>query len=197
MIFYNEIKILQEALDSIDSTSIVSLVEDSVATTSSGNKIVFAGLGKNEPICIKAVGSLNSFSIPSSYVNINTALHGDLGLISNNDLLIILSKSANNYELIEFLKRIYQKELKIWIISANKNFKNHLPNLSSTIKGVIYNLNHEGDLWNLAPMNSSTINMVIINKLITLICEKLHINKETFMKNHPGGAIGLNEFNKD
>ena len=75
-----------------------ALERAAIATLERGNKLVFSGLGKNVPICEKVVGTLNSVGLASAFLHTNSAVHGDLGVVRDGDLVIILTKSGETSE---------------------------------------------------------------------------------------------------
>ena len=76
------------------------LVQESLDAIESGKKIVVSGLGKNVPVCDKFVGTMNSLGQPACYMNTNNAVHGDIGMVNEGDLVIILTKSGETAESI-------------------------------------------------------------------------------------------------
>ena len=105
--FKQTIKVLSNALNSVDESAFMRLANDCEATLRRGNKIIASGLGKNVPICDKFVGSMLSLGLNAGFMHTNTAVHGDLGMVHDGDLVIVLTKSGSTTEsvyLVDLLK---------------------------------------------------------------------------------------------
>ena len=105
--FEQTIKVLSNALNSVDESAFMRLANDCEATLRRGNKIIASGLGKNVPICDKFVGSMLSLGLNAGFMHTNTAVHGDLGMVHDGDLVIVLTKSGSTTEsvyLVDLLK---------------------------------------------------------------------------------------------
>ena len=96
------------------------LVNEAVETIKKGNKIITSGLGKNVPICEKFVGSMVSMGLPAYFLHTNSAVHGDLGLVKKDDLVIVLTKSGETTESIYLTKHLENHEANIWLLSFNQ-----------------------------------------------------------------------------
>ena len=146
-----------------------------------------SGLGKNVPICEKFVGTMTSLSLPACFLHTNTAMHGDLGYVTDNDLLIILTKSGNTDESIALAKYVREtRKCKIWLITMGDNTSTE-KYCDNTLR---VRLEHEGDLWNLVPNNSSSIFLILLQGIAIELADRLNITLSKFKMNHPGGAIG-------
>ncbi len=185
--FDDKLKTITESLDSIDENLFNQLLEECYRTVKKGGKLIFSGLGKNVPICEKIVGTLNSLGINANFLHTNTAVHGDLGIIKENDLIFVLSKSGNTAEsilLANYLKQ--RKNISTWAVTFNKDSQ-----LSKVLDHSfdLY-LRDEGDNWNIVPNNSTTTFLILLQGLSLQLADKLGITLKDFKKNHPGGAIG-------
>jgi arabinose-5-phosphate isomerase len=147
---------------------------------------VLSGLGKNVPICEKIVGTLNSLSIQANFLHTNTAVHGDLGMIRKNDLVLVLSKSGSTAESVTLAKLLVQRGCNSWAVTFSRG------SLISRIlkKELSLNLKNEGDDWNIVPNNSSSVYLILLQGLSLQLAEKMGVTLDDFRKNHPGGAIG-------
>lgn len=92
--YENVIEVIKESVESIPEHEYERLLEECVNVIKSGGKIVASGLGKNVPICEKFVGTMNSMGIDARFLHTNTAIHGDLGMVGRDDLVLLLSKGA-------------------------------------------------------------------------------------------------------
>ena len=186
--FDKNLKIIQKALDSMDEAAFAKLVHNSCTTLQKGNKIIVSGLGKNVPICDKFVGSMLSLGLNANFLHTNSAVHGDMGMIRPGDLVIILTKSGATVEsvyLYDLLKA--RTGVQLWLLTfhAKSILADQMENK------IVMELEHEGDLWNIVPNNSTTINLIVLQALVMSIAEELHLDLEKdFKPNHPGGAIG-------
>lgn len=184
--FKNTLIMIEDALESMKDSVFDQLVNEAVETIKKGNKIIASGLGKNVPICDKFVGSMVSMGLPAYFLHTNSAVHGDLGLVKKDDLVIVLTKSGETTESIYLTKHLENHEANIWLLSFNQE-----STLTRMIpKSLILDLKHEGDLWNIMPNNSSILNLIILQGLAISIAEKLGLVLDDFKKNHPGGYIG-------
>ena len=91
-----------------------------------------------------------SMGLPAYFLHTNSAVHGDLGLVKKDDLVIVLTKSGETTESIYLTKHLENHEANIWLLSFNQE-----STLTKRIpKSLILDLKHEGDLWNIMPNNS-------------------------------------------
>ena len=156
------------------------------------NKIVATGIGKNIPICEKFIATLNSFGINAIYLNPVAAFHGDIGVIGKNDIVILVTKSGETSELCNLYNVLKKRNCPMWLLTFNKK-----SSLSLKIENsLVILLEHEGDMWNIVPNNSTVISLIILQELALSIAKSLNINVSTFKENHPGGYIGGNIINE-
>mgnify|MGYP002995617060 FL=1 len=187
--FIENVRIIEKSLSSIENERYHSLLQDCVNAIQCGNKVIVSGLGKNAPICEKFVGSMLSVGLNCALLHSNTALHGDMGMVKDGDVVVIISKSGKTPEsvsLLDLLKR--RGGSVIWTITFNLDGEI----VDRCDKNIILDLEHEGDLWNVMPMNSITVTLMVLQGLMIDIMTLLDIPFETFAKNHPGGGIGKN-----
>lgn len=188
MIAYFEemLSIVKDALLSMEEDKFEELIDDCTETLNSGNKIIASGLGKNVPICEKFVGTMLSVGLDSTFLHTNSAVHGDIGVVKDNDLVVVLTKSGETKESIYLVKELQKRDVKIWLLSFNKNstLTKMIPNC------LILNLRHESDKWNIVPNNSTTINLMVLQAIAMTITKKRNVTLEEFKRNHPGGNIG-------
>ena len=103
--FEKQLKEIEHSIHSLDLAQFSRLVDESVSVLQGGHKIIVSGLGKNVPICDKFVGSMVSLGLEAYFLHTNSAIHGDMGLVKQGDLLIILTKSGETSESI-YLARL-------------------------------------------------------------------------------------------
>ena len=184
--FKHTLAILKDSLASMEDQAFEQLVAEAAETIQKGNKIIASGLGKNVPICDKFVGSMVSMGLPAYFLHTNSAVHGDLGLVKKDDLVIVLTKSGETVESVYLTEHLKKHGANIWLLSFTKE-----STLTKMIpKKLILELEHEGDLWNIMPNNSSVLNLIVLQGLAISLAETLGLQLEDFKKNHPGGHIG-------
>jgi arabinose-5-phosphate isomerase len=149
-------------------------------------RLIVSGIGKSAVIAQKLVATLNSTGTPSAYLHAADAIHGDLGMILKDDVVLIISKSGDTPE-IKLLTQLI------------KNFGNHLiamvGNLSSYLAlqaDIVLNttVSQEACPNNLAPTSSTTAQMVMGDALAVALMEQRGFTSADFAKFHPGGALG-------
>jgi arabinose-5-phosphate isomerase len=152
----------------------------------SKGRIVVTGIGKSAIIGAKLVASLNSTGTPSIFMHAADAIHGDLGTIQKEDIIICISKSGETPEI-----RILIPLLKVFgssLIAIVGNPRSYLAKqadyvLDTTVK-------KEAGLNNLAPTSSTTAQMVMGDALTVCLIERRGFTTSDFAKLHPGGALG-------
>lgn len=189
MMFDKTIKIVAKSLKSVDEKAFEALLSESELTLEKNGKIIVSGLGKNVPICDKFVGTMLSMGLNANFLNTNSAVHGDLGMVRQGDLVIVLTKSGTTSEsvyLIDLLKK--RENVNIWLLTFER--QSVLVETLGQEKCLVIDLEDEGDLWNIAPNNSTTLNLIILQELAMKLAQKRGVTLVDFKENHPGGAIG-------
>lgn len=184
--FEKQLKEFDHSIHSLDEKMFERWVDDSVATLRAGNKIIVTGLGKNVPICDKFVGSMISMGLEAYFLHTNSAVHGDMGVVKDGDMVILLTKSGETSETIYLARLLKERKINMWLLTFVKEstLTKEIPN------SVVLNLGHEGDRWNIMPNNSTTMNLIILQGLAMMIANHMDLNLEQFKRNHPGGHIG-------
>lgn len=191
--FSETVNIIGEALKSIDDKSFDQLVEECYTTLHSGHKIIASGLGKNVPICDKFVGTMLSLGFDAGFLHTNSAVHGDMGMVKPGDLVIILTKSGSTAESVYLVDLLQKREgVNLWLLSFNPN--SVLAQMMN--KSLIIEMEHEGDMWDIVPNNSTTLNLIVLQAVAMTLAQKFNLTLGDFKKNHPGGAIGVLLSNK-
>lgn len=180
------IKTLSYSLHDIPRKDFDRLLDECERVIRSGHKIIASGLGKNVPICEKFVGTMWSLGFNAGFLHTNTAVHGDLGMIKKDDLVILITKSGSTQESIYLNECLKNKTDNVWLLSSSPNGV-----LSKSMKNtLIVPLEHEGDKWDIVPNNSSTLYLIILQTIAMQLADRLDITLSQFKENHPGGAIG-------
>ncbi|WP_293957706.1 MULTISPECIES: KpsF/GutQ family sugar-phosphate isomerase [unclassified Sphingobacterium] len=149
-------------------------------------RVVVTGIGKSAIIAQKIVATLNSTGTPSIFMHAADAIHGDLGIIQQNDLIIAISKSGNTPEikvLVPFLKQT--KNVLIALVGNTASYlaKNADYILNTTVE-------KEACPNNLAPTSSTTAQLAMGDALAVVLQECRDFTDRDFAKYHPGGALG-------
>lgn len=185
--FEKQLAEIDHSIHSLDEEMFDKWVEEAVQTIQNGHKIVVSGLGKNVPICDKFVGSMISMGLDAYFLHTNSAVHGDMGVVKDGDMVIILTKSGETSESIYLARLLRERKVNMWLLTFAKE-----STLTREISNcIILDLKHEGDLWNIMPNNSTTINLIVLQGLAMMIAKRLELPIEQFKRNHPGGQIGV------
>ena len=158
----------------------------------SDGRIIVAGVGKSANIASKIVATFNSTGQPSVFLHAADALHGDLGNIQKNDIVICISKSGNTKEiklLVPLIKKLGNK-----IISICGNLNSYLAKESNFCLDV--SVEKEACPNNLAPTSSTTAQLVMGDALAVCLLELRDFSDEDFARFHPGGILGKRLFLK-
>ncbi|MFK7811984.1 MAG: SIS domain-containing protein [Maribacter sp.] len=153
---------------------------------SSKGRVVISGIGKSAIIASKIVATLNSTGTPAIFMHAADAIHGDLGTVQKDDVVICISKSGNTPEikmLIPLIKRGKNK-----LIAMTGNTDSFLAQQSDFVLNTF--VEKEACPNNLAPTTSTTAQMVIGDALAICLLELKGFSSTDFAKYHPGGSLG-------
>jgi arabinose-5-phosphate isomerase len=149
-------------------------------------RIIVTGIGKSALIGAKIVATFNSTGTPSIYMHAAEAMHGDLGLIQSGDCIICISNSGNSPEIKVLAPILKRHGNKLIAITANEN--SFLAKSSDYI--LLSKVDREAEQNNLAPMNSTTAQLVLGDALAACLIQMRQFTAEDFAMYHPGGALG-------
>ena len=187
MLYLEEImETIKKSVLSLDEEQFNKLLDECVQTLDNGGKVIVSGLGKNVAICDKFVGQMLSLGQAAQFMHTNSAVHGDLGMIKKEDIVIILTKSGETVESIYLAEKLLERKVNTWLLS----FKKESTLTKMLEKSLILDLEHEGDMWDLVPNNSSSVNLIILQALAINIVKRRNVQLDEFKQNHPGGHIG-------
>ncbi len=153
---------------------------------SSKGRVIISGIGKSAIIASKIVATLNSTGTPAIFMHAADAIHGDLGTVQENDVVICISKSGNTPEikmLVPLIKRGKNK-----LIAMTGNTASFLAQQSDFILNTF--VEKEACPNNLAPTTSTTAQMVMGDALAICLLDLKGFSSSDFAKYHPGGALG-------
>ncbi|WP_338377944.1 KpsF/GutQ family sugar-phosphate isomerase [uncultured Flavobacterium sp.] len=149
-------------------------------------RVIITGIGKSAIIAQKIVATLNSTGTPSMFLHASEAVHGDLGMLLKDDIIICISKSGNS------------PEIKV-LVPLLKRFGNTLIGMTADLNSFLGKESHhvlhahvdaEACPNNLAPTNSTTAQLVLGDALAVCLMEMRNFKSEDFAIYHPGGALG-------
>lgn len=161
---------------------------DNVVNTiaSAGGRVVVSGIGKSAIIAQKIVATLNSTGTPSIFMHAADAIHGDLGMVQQDDVVIIISKSGESPEIKVLVPLI--KNFKNPLIAMVGNLQSYLAKHADFILNTT--VEQEACPNNLAPTASTTAQLVMGDALAVCLMEQKGFQPDDFAKFHPGGALG-------
>ena len=176
-----QIKALKKLKNSLDS-NFQKAIKKIIKCKS---KVIICGVGKSGIIASKISATLSSVGTPSFTVSANDCSHGDLGRITKNDILILISNSGNTSELKNIIK--YAKSYKIFLIGIMSN-KNSILYKSSNIKLYLPEVEESG--YGIVPTSSTTTQLSIGDAMAIALMTKKKFSKLDFKKFHPLGSLG-------
>ena len=149
-------------------------------------KIIVTGVGKSGHVGAKIAATLSSTGTPSFFINPLDVFHGDLGVMTSDDVVLAISNSGQTDELLRFIPMVLQMEIPIIAMSGNPasllaKYANCHLNVS---------VSHEADPLNLAPTSSATAQMVMGDALAVALIKKRNFKPQDFAQFHPGGELG-------
>ncbi len=154
----------------------------------SSGKLIIVGVGKSAHVANKIVATLNSTGTPSQFLHAAEAIHGDLGVIQKNDVVLCISNSGNSPEIVYLLP--FLKDYSSALIGMTGNLKSKLAEASDIV--LDSSVKVEACPNKLAPTSSTTVQMAIGDALAICLMELRNFKEQDFAKFHPGGSIGKN-----
>ena len=152
----------------------------------SKGRVIITGIGKSAIIATKIVATLNSTGTPAVFMHAADAIHGDLGLILQDDVVICISKSGNTPEIKVLVPLIKNAKNKMIAITGNKD--SFLGQQADFVLNAF--VEKEACPNNLAPTTSTTAQLVLGDALAVSLLELRGFSSKDFAKYHPGGALG-------
>lgn len=149
-------------------------------------KVVITGVGKSGIIAQKIVATFNSTGTYSIFLHSADSVHGDLGILRDEDIVIVISKSGDSSDVTQIIPLL--KTLKLKIIAIIGNTSSEIAKLSDIVLDA--SVKEEACPHNLAPTSSSTTALVLGDALAIALLQKRDFSKEDFARFHPGGILG-------
>ena len=177
-----DIEAIQNFRDSLDQTFVdaIRMVHEC------RGKVVVTGVGKSGIIARKIAGTLSSLGTLAIFLHPGDALHGDLGIIQSNDIVLAIAKSGESDELLAMLPSI--RSIGANIISIVGNSDSKLAQISDV--AIIAETEKEACSLNLAPTTSSTLSLVAGDAMAIILAKLKGFKSEDYAKFHPAGTLG-------
>ena len=181
-IFHLEIEELQKLADKIgpEMNQVVELIY------STKGKLVIMGVGKTGIIGHKISSSLASTGTPSIFINAAEAMHGDLGMVSKHDIVLLISNSGSSSEILNVVAPL--KKIGCTLIAMTGNLKSALAKEVSLVLNI--GVSKEACPLGLAPTTSTTATLIMGDALTICLMERRGFKAENYALYHPGGALG-------
>ena len=153
-----------------------------------GGNIIFTGIGKNVYICQKLAAMYSSLGIPSFYLDATHALHGDIGILRDTDMLIPISKSGNTEELIKMLAYL-KHDRKLYTVGIDCANESEFDMYCDKVLHLNFSKEAD-DIVELVPTTSAIITLLVGDAIGLEVAKINKFTKEDYHRNHPAGSIG-------
>ncbi len=153
---------------------------------SSKGRVIITGIGKSANIGKKIVATLNSTGTPSVFMHAAEAIHGDLGIVQKDDVVICISKSGNTSEMVSLVPII--KDMGNFLVGMVGDQNSFLAKNADAV--LLTTVDKEACPNNLAPTSSTTAQLVMGDALASCLIEMRGFTEEDFARFHPGGSLG-------
>lgn len=181
-VLINEAKAVEKLADLIDDSFEACVHEVLVST----GRVVVTGIGKSANIGNKIVSTLNSTGTPALFMHAADAIHGDLGMIQPEDVVVCISKSGNTPEIKVLVPLLKRKGAKLVGLVGNET--SYLAQQADYVLNAT--VSKEADPNNLAPTSSTTAALALGDALAVSLLEMRDFGSKDFAQLHPGGALG-------
>ena len=186
--FHIEADALNRAAERLDDNFLEAL---SLILETKG-KLIITGVGKSGLVGAKMAATFASTGTSSFFLHPTEALHGDLGMIGKEDILMAISSSGESEELTKILPHIKRFDIPLIGLTGNKN--SSLGRYADIVLDIA--VEKEACPFNAAPTTSTTLTMALGDALAIALMKKSGFKKEAYASNHPGGALGKKLFIK-
>ena len=151
-------------------------------------KLIVVGIGKSAHVANKIVATLNSTGTPSQFLHAAEAIHGDLGVIQKQDVVLCISYSGNSPEIVNLIP--FLKEYSAALIAMTGNPESKLAKAADIVLDT--HVDKEACPNKLAPTSSTTVQMALGDALAVCLMDLKDFKEIDFAKFHPGGSLGKN-----
>lgn len=188
-VLQSEAKSLIDAIKNLDENTLASIVE---LIYEADSRLIILGVGKSGLIGAKIAATLSSTGTPSFFIHPTEAMHGDLGMIKNNDVILAISYSGESEELSNIMPHLKRNSKAIITMTKDKNstissFGNYFLDIS---------VKREACPINTAPTSSTTLTLALGDALAVCLMKKRNFTQDDFALFHPGGSLGKKLFVK-
>lgn len=177
----NELNNLRNRLNDAFIKSVLTINE-------SKGKLIVVGIGKSAHVANKIVATLNSTGTPSQFLHAAEAIHGDLGVVQKQDVVLCISYSGNSPEIVNLLP--FLKDYSAALIGMTGNPESKLGKAADIVLNT--HVDKEACPNKLAPTSSTTVQMALGDALAVCLMELKDFKDTDFAKFHPGGSLGKN-----
>ena len=182
-VFDDEIKSVENVISNFSQENINKIIDEILHNS---GRLIVSGIGKSGLIGKKIAATLASTGTSSFFIHSTEAYHGDLGMINQNDILLLISYSGESDDVLKVLSFCNENEIKTISITGNKN--------STLAKNSNYFINSniisEACHLDLAPTSSTTATLIIGDAIAVTLMKAKKFTEADFAKYHPGGKIG-------
>ena len=175
----------QAILDTVDAFGSEVLDAVKLISQAKGHLIV-TGVGKSWHVGEKIAASMASTGTPAFFMHSTEAVHGDLGMVTKDDVVLLISNSGETKEVLNVLPAL--KIIGVKTISLTRNHESTLARNSDV--SLAYKYKDEADHLHLAPTVSSTITLAVGDALAVTLCKLKEFTADNFHLYHPGGSLG-------
>lgn len=182
-VFDDEIKSVKNVISNFSQDNINKIIDEILHNS---GRLIVSGIGKSGLIGKKIAATLASTGTSSFFIHSTEAYHGDLGMINQNDILLLISYSGESDDVLKVLSFCNENEIKTISVTGNKN--------STLAKNSNYFINSniisEACHLDLAPTSSTTATLIIGDAIAVTLMKAKKFTEADFAKYHPGGKIG-------
>lgn len=184
----NSIAIEIEALEQLKNRLNEQFSKAVLTINEAKGKLIIVGIGKSAHVANKIVATLNSTGTPSQFLHAAEAIHGDLGVIQKQDVVLCISNSGNSPEIVTLLP--YLKSYSSALVAMTGNLNSKLAEIANIV--LDSSVETEACPIKLAPTSSTTVQMALGDALAVCLMEINGFKDRDFAKFHPGGNLGKN-----
>lgn len=171
---------------SLDRDVMAEVIETLLQVKPGGHKVITAGCGTSGMVAKRIAHSLCVVEVPAFYVSPADSIHGGLGAIQKDDVVILLSKGGNTPEIVNYINVCKVKGAKIIGVSQNDD------SILATNSDIYFKIlcEHEADMWDMCASASCTAITAVFDAVIFTIMQHNGYTKEDLLLTHPGGKVG-------
>jgi len=180
---WQEIKKLK---DKLNRDTVAQVIELLLTVKPQGHKVITAGCGTSGTVARRIAHTLSVVEVPAFYCSPSNSIHGGMGAIQRDDVVILLSKGGNTQEILNYIPVCKTKQAKIIGVSQNDD---SILAKSSDIYLKIH-VDNEADRWNICASTSCTAIIAVWDAIAFTIMEYNGYTKDDLVLTHPGGKVG-------